>query len=73
MAGNSQLEVTLQRAQERVGRVVGALTERDADHFESEAMGYLSALRDEQLRPDGHIDRLMIDLQRARQAWRKRA
>ncbi|EOK5478512.1 TPA: hypothetical protein ACGJRV_000613 [Pseudomonas aeruginosa] len=35
------------RAQERIKRIADAKSERDADHFESEAMGYLAALLDE--------------------------
>lgn len=60
---------TLQRAQERIARVSAAHTERDADHFESEAMGYLSALRDQQSLPDADFSRLMGELTQRRLAW----
>ncbi|HCF4869206.1 TPA: hypothetical protein NIF74_002124 [Pseudomonas aeruginosa] len=40
---------TQARAQERIKRIGDAKSERDADHFESEAMGYLAALLDEGL------------------------
>lgn len=39
------------RALERINRIATAKSERDADHHESEAMGYMAALRDEGLNP----------------------
>lgn len=60
---------TLQRAQERVARISEAHTERDADHFESEAMGYLSALRDIQALTDVDFSRLMGELAQNRSGW----
>lgn len=64
---------TLQRAQERVARISEAQTERDADHFESEAMGYLSALRDVQALAGAEFSQLMNELTQKRMSWRKPA
>lgn len=64
---------TQARALERIKRMAEAKCERDADHFESEAMGYLAALRDEGLLPEVEHARLMNALRTERMTWRKSA
>ena len=64
---------TQARAQERIKRSGDAKSERDADHFESEAMGYLAALLDEGLLLQVEHARLMTALRTQRLAWRKSA
>ncbi|HHM4718926.1 TPA: hypothetical protein ACRNIE_002017 [Pseudomonas aeruginosa] len=61
------------RAQERIKRIADAKSERDADHFESKAMGYLAALLDEGLLPQDDHARMMNALRTQRLAWRKSA
>ncbi|EMP4334384.1 hypothetical protein PZT66_24645 [Pseudomonas aeruginosa] len=61
------------RAQERIKRVGDAKSEHDADHHESEAMGYMAALRDEGLLPECEHVRLMNALRAERMAWHKSA
>lgn len=58
------------RALERINRIATAKSERDADHHESEAMGYMAALRDEGLLPECEHVRLMNALRAERMAWR---
>lgn len=70
MPTNPNSTSMLQRAQERVARVSEAHNERDADHFESEAMGYVSALRDIQALTDADFSRLMGELAQIRSVWR---
>lgn len=64
---------TQARALERIKRIATARIERDADHFESEAMGYIAALHDEGLLPEAEHARLMNALRAERMAWRKSA
>ncbi len=64
---------TQARALERIKRIAEAKCERDADHFESEAMGYLAALHDEGLLPEVEYARLMNALRTQRMTWRKSA
>ncbi|EPG8943855.1 hypothetical protein L4Z64_001262 [Pseudomonas aeruginosa] len=64
---------TQARALERIKRIAEAKCERDADHFESEAMGYMAALRDEGLLPEVEHARLMNALRTERMTWRKSA
>lgn len=61
------------RALERINRIATAKSERDADHHESEAMGYMAALRDEGLLLECEHVRLMNALRAERMAWRKSA
>jgi ABC-type Fe3+ transport system substrate-binding protein len=64
---------TQARALERIKRIAEAQASQDADHFESDAMGYLAALRDEGLLPEAEYARLMNAARTERMNWRKAA
>lgn len=62
---------TQARALDRINRIAEATCERDADHFESEAMGYLAALHDEGLLHEVEYARLMNALRTQRMTMRE--
>ncbi|EPG8944078.1 hypothetical protein L4Z64_001485 [Pseudomonas aeruginosa] len=64
---------TKERAIQRIEQIFAAKSERDADHYESDAMGYLAALRDERLLSELDYSQLITTLHSTRLLWRKPA